>query len=381
MSLIAFRTAWLAVLWLAFGAPVLANGCPAPGQWQQPGGERIAPTALFDELAEQAVVLLGEQHDRADHHRWQLHTLAGLHARHPDLVIGLEMLPREAQPALDAWVAGELDEAGFVAASDWHAAWGYDPALYFPILHFARLNRIPVKALNITPALRRRLAEETWSDIPLAERYGITVPASPSPAYRDSLTELYAWHSTGDDGQALERFITAQLAWDRAMAVALREARESGALVVGLIGQGHLRFGHGVPHQLSDLGIEAQRTLLPWPVGTTGCETPPEGVARAVFTIAETPSGPKVPPPQLGVYLTSDEAGVEIRSVIEGSVAEQAGLQAGDVILRAAGEAVLRPADLIQQVRRQPPGTLLPLAIRRNGAEQEILARFPPRSP
>jgi len=381
MSLIASRTAWLAVLWLASSTPVLADACLAPGQWLQPGGERVAPTALFDELAEQAVVLLGEQHDNPDHHRWQLQTLAGLHARHPDMVIGLEMLPREAQPALDAWVAGELDEADFVAASDWYAAWGYDPALYFPILHFARLNRIPVKALNITPALRRRLAEETWSDIPLAERHGITVPAPPPAAYRNSLAELYARHPTGRGSRGLERFITAQLAWDRAMAVALLEARESGALVVGLIGQGHLRFGHGVPHQLSDLGIEAHRTLLPWSVGSPECETPPAGMARAVFAIAGAAPGPEVAPPQLGVYLIARDAGVEIHSVIEGSVAEQAGLQAGDVILRAAGTAVLRPADVTRQVRRQPPGTLLPLAVRRNGTEQEILARFPPRSP
>lgn len=380
MSLIASRTAWLAAICLALSAPVQADTCPVPGQWQQPGGERIAPTALFDELAEQAVVLLGEQHDRADHHRWQLHTLAGLHARHPDLVIGLEMLPREAQPALDAWVAGELDEADFVAASDWHDAWGYDPALYFPILHFARLHQVPVKALNITPTLRRRLAEGEWSAIPRGERHGITVPAPPPPAYRDNLAELYDRHPRREGGGGFEPFLRSQLAWDRAMATALSEARESGALVVGLIGQGHLRFGHGVPHQLSDLGIDAHRTLLPWPVDGEACDIPPEGVARAVFTIAEATPEPE-PPQLLGVRLVPHESGVEIHAVLEGSVAEQAGLSAGDIILRAAGEPVARPADLARRVRQQPPGTLLPLDVRRNGTQQEILARFPPRSP
>ncbi|WP_205598518.1 ChaN family lipoprotein [Halomonas sp. NO4] len=381
MPSLASRAAWLAALLVVMAsAPALADRCPAPGEWQRPGeATPLAAAALFDELAEQQVILLGEQHDNADHHRWQLHTLAGLQARSPELVIGLEMLPREAQPALDAWVAGELDEAEFLAESDWQRAWGYDPALYWPILHFARLHRIPVKALNIQPTLRRRLAEESWSDIPLAERHGITVPAAAPAAYRDALAELYARHPGGDGEQGLARFITAQLAWDRAMATGLAEAAESGALVVGVIGQGHLRFGHGVPHQLRDLGVEAQRTLLPWTVGEADCTPPPANLAQAVFAMTETVA--PAPPRMLGVALVPHEAGVEIHRVVEGSVAEAAGLAAGDVILGVAGEPVTHPADVSRHVRRQPAGTLLPLEVRRDGEAREVLARFPPHSP
>ncbi|WP_444678946.1 hypothetical protein [Halomonas sp. E19] len=61
-------------------------------------------------------------------------------------------------------------------------------------------------------------------------------------------------------------------------------------------------------------------------------------------------------------------------------MAERAGLMAGDVVLLAAGEALARPADLTALVRRQPAGTLLPLLVRRDGGEREILARFPARS-
>ncbi|WP_083517656.1 PDZ domain-containing protein [Halomonas chromatireducens] len=86
------------------------------------------------------------------------------------------------------------------------------------------------------------------------------------------------------------------------------------------------------------------------------------------------------PPMQLGVYTTPHESGVEIHAILEGSVAEQAGLEAGDIILEAAGESLARPADLTGLVRQQRPGTLLPLFIRRDGDEREVLARFPPRS-
>jgi uncharacterized iron-regulated protein len=377
------RADWLALACLAgalaLSAPIRADVCLMPGQWQQPEGERLAPDALFAELAERDVVLLGEQHDRMDHHRWQLHTLAGLHARRPDMVIGLEMLPREAQPALDAWVAGELDEQAFLDQSDWHRAWGYDPALYFPILHFARLHQVPLQAINITPELRGRLVDEGWEAVPEAERHAITAPAEAPAAYREQLAEIYAHHPSRDEA-GLERFIAAQLVWDRAMADGLAEAQSEGALAVGLIGQGHLRFGHGVPHQLTDLGIEAHSTLLPWPVRDSECPPPPAGLARAVFAIADaTPEA--LPPMQLGVYIVPHEEGVEVHAILEGSIAEQSGLEAGDVILSAAGEALSRPADLTGLVRQQRPGTLLPLEVRRNGDPREILARFPPRTP
>ncbi|MGQ4877799.1 ChaN family lipoprotein [Billgrantia sp. LNSP4103-1] len=356
---------------------VHAATCLDPGRWYRPAGEALDSAGLMQELSGRDVVLLGEQHDRMDHHRWQLHVLAGLHARRPDMVIALEMLPREAQPALDAWVADELDEAAFLDASDWYAAWGFDPDLYLPILHFARLQKVPLKAINVTPALRGRLVEEGWEAVPEEARFGISAPAEASSAYRARLAEVHAMHA-GRRGEAdLERFVEAQLVWDRTMAAGLAEASKSGALVVGLLGQGHLQYGHGVPHQLDDLDVTEHSVLLPWQAAGPGCESPPRGVARAVFGIADRGEA-DVSPPQLGVLMAPAESGVAVQHVVEGSVAEQAGLEVGDVILSAAGQQLSRPDELVGHVRRQPPGTLLPLEIRRDGAVREVLARFPP---
>lgn len=368
-------------LFLAYPAlSARADACLDPGQWYRPAGEAIDSITLMDELARHDVVLLGEQHDRMDHHRWQLHVLAGLHARRPDMVIALEMLPREAQPALDAWVAGELDEAAFLEASDWYSAWGFDLQLYLPILHFARLQRVPLVAINVTPELRGRLVEEGWEALPENERFGISAPVEAPSAYRERLAEVHAMHAEeGGDDAGLSRFIEAQLVWDRVMAAGLAEARGSAGLTVGLLGQGHLQFGYGVPHQLDDLGVASHATLLPWPAAGPGCEPPPSGVALAVFGIAERDESLASSPPQLGVLLASAESGVAVQSVAEGSVAEDAGLEEGDIIQRAAGETLTQPAELVGHVRRQPPGTLLPLEIRRDGKVREVLARFPPR--
>jgi uncharacterized iron-regulated protein len=46
------------------------------------------------------IVLLGEQHDDEDQHRWWAQVLAGLHALPLEWVIGFERFPRQVQPAL-----------------------------------------------------------------------------------------------------------------------------------------------------------------------------------------------------------------------------------------------------------------------------------------
>lgn len=353
----------------------LANECPPPGEWQR-DGDAVPVDALMRELATRQVVLLGEQHRRQAHHRWQLHTLAALHAHQPDLAIGLEMLPRSAQPALDAWVAGELDVATFLEASAWREAWGYDPALYLPILHFARMHRLPLLALNVAPELRRRLSQQGWDAVSPAQRHHLMPPAPPSSEYVDALTEVYAQHPEDPDTpNGLENFIDAQLVWDRAMAEALAQATEHASLVVGLMGEGHIRHGHGVPHQLHDLGIEAQRTLLAWSPPQE-CP-PPEAVADALFGLGDEAPHEPAAPPRLGVLLASAPSGVEIARVAPESVAATNGLHEDDIVVIAAGRPVTSTGALIAVIQRQAPGTLLPLEVVRDGEVHEILVRFP----
>jgi uncharacterized iron-regulated protein len=360
-------------------SPAMAS-CPAPGQWLTPEGAERGVDDLFSELARSRVVLLGEQHARWEHQRWQLHTLAALHARRPDMVIALEMLPRQAQPALNAWVAGELDEEAFLEKSNWRGSWGHEHEPYLPILHFARMHRVPVLGINVDRALHGRLTVEGWDAVSEGSRYRISAPVPPPEAYRDRLEAVYAEHpSASREGHEAERFVAGQLVWDRVLAAGLAEAASDGALVVGLMGRGHLEYGHGVPHQLTDLGIGDSRVLLPWDANED-CVTPQEGVAHAVFGIA---AGERHEPPRpmlLGVFVEADEAGVRVVDIRSGSVADNSGLEAGDVITHAAGQRLRVPDDLVSVVRRQGPGTVLPLSVLRGGSETEILARFPARS-
>jgi uncharacterized iron-regulated protein len=364
--------------------PASSASCVPQAGWVEPSKGLVSAPQLLQRTAQASVVMLGERHDSAEQHRWQLQTLAGLHAYRPDLVIGMEMFPRRVQPALDRWIAGETTERELLAETDWRTVWGYDSQLYMPILHFARMNRIPVVALNVERALTSRVGKEGWTQVPADQREGIGNPAAASDAYTDTLADIYAAHGRPGaaaevkDDPAFQRFLDVQILWDRAFAEGLAAAqRQAGALAVGIIGGGHLEDRHGVPHQLDALGIRDSVVLLPWAANRPCADLKPS-LADAVFGVAAEPETDETSwRPRLGVSLAPQEGGIRIESVANDSVASAAGLQTGDIILAAAGTPTSEVGKLVEIVSRQAPGTWLPLSVRREGATREVVAKFP----
>ncbi|MGB1110232.1 MAG: ChaN family lipoprotein, partial [Gammaproteobacteria bacterium] len=65
-------------------------------------GTSVAPLdALVDAAAQADVVLLGEAHDRYDHHLTQLEVIKRLHERGEKVMIGMEYFHRPFQGVLD----------------------------------------------------------------------------------------------------------------------------------------------------------------------------------------------------------------------------------------------------------------------------------------
>lgn len=357
-----------------------AEACVPAGVWVRPGSE-VRQEEVFKNLVNHDVVLLGESHDQAEHHRWQLDTIAALFGYRPDMVLGFEMFPRSVQPVLDRWTKGELDEVAFLREVDWQQSWGLDSALYMPLFHFARMHRLPMLALNVDREKSRRIARQGVAALG-SEREGVGDPAPASSSYRARLFESFKTHP--DEGtepnansEEFAHFVEAQIFWDRAMAEAIAGALRNGRrpLVVGIMGSGHVEYGNGVVHQLAALHVSNVATALPWNSGTD-CSPPDPKVANLLFGLAP-PAAPRAPPPRLGVVVGTAESGVKIEEVTTQSVAEAASLQAGDVIETAAGISIRRPADLMAVIKRQAPGTWLPLSVRRGEATLEIVARFP----
>lgn len=386
-----------AALLIGHGAAHAATvECVPVGVWVEPGAAGPRPVAgadLLARLARLSVVLLGENHDSAEDHRWQLQTLTALHALRPGMVLAFEMFPRRLQPILDRWVAGEFAEAAFLKAVDWNHVWNVDPQLYLPILHFARMNRIAMVAMNVEPGFIRAVTAKGYDDVPADQREGITKPAAPSAPYIDTLVSVYRDHNRGTSGSvdksvdrndaAFRRFVESQQVWDRAMAQAVAGAasRPETPLVIGILGRGHVTDGYGVPHQLDDLGVKNVAWLLPWQQGSN-CTALSAGYANAVFGVAAAPKmDAAAERPRLGVRL--DTAGGELRitQVEKGSIAEAAGILDGDVISEAAGVPLKEFTELRTIIQRQSAGTWLPLKVRRQNETLDIVAKFPPAKP
>lgn len=359
--------------------PEASGPCVAAATWTRPDDRRTTPGPdVLARAARAQVVLLGEHHDRMAHHRWQAQVIAGLLARRRAVVVGFEMFPRRAQPVLDRWVDGALDVPTFLADVDWDGVWGFPARLYLPLFELARANRLPMAALNVDRMLVARVAREGWSAIPEAEREGVGTPAPATPAYAAFLAETFGAHGHGRsadaDPAAAQRFVEAQLTWDRALAegLATAAARHPDAVVIGVMGSGHLERGFGVPHQLAALGVRDVVTLLPWDVQRDCAALTPD-LADWVFGIA--PSA-EPPPPRLGVELAATEGGVRVARVEPDSVAARAGLRVDDVIVAAAATPTPRPSALRTIVESIAPGTWLPLSVRRGGRTRTIVARF-----
>lgn len=238
--------------------------------WRDAEGAALGEAAVLDSLSAARALLLGETHDRPEDHLWQAVVIAGLAARRRDgLVVGLEMLPRRAQPALDAWSAGALDAAAFETASGWGSVWGFPLALYLPVLSLCRDLRLPLLALNVDRPLVSLIGRDGWDALPAGERGWLTPAAPASTDYRRYLFDMTGGTRPGRTAThpldpAFDRFVRAQGVWDRAFACAIRGALAGGARqVVALVGRGHLEYGLGTPAQLAALGIAPVRTALP----------------------------------------------------------------------------------------------------------------------
>jgi S1-C subfamily serine protease len=112
----------------------------------------------------------------------------------------------------------------------------------------------------------------------------------------------------------------------------------------------------------------------------------PSNMARTV--VEQLINNGRVRRGQLGVTvlrIPSEEAtrlgvtqgpGVVVYQVQEGSGADRAGLQRGDVITALNGTGISEPNTFRNQIASTPPGSEITLTVRRNGQEQQVRARL-----
>lgn len=345
-----------------------------------PTGVKVSLARMLDMAAEARVVYVGETHDNPASHRLELQTLQGLEERHPSRVaLGMEMFVRSQQPALDRWVAGELDEKGFLRASRWFDNWKMDFAYYRELLNFARDRHIPIVALNAEKQSVQAVRGNTPEEL-TAEEKALLPEMDQSDPYQRGLTEaIFRGHSHGK--LQIEGFLRAQTLWDETMAESAARylesppGKERQLLVVA--GSNHVSYGFGIPrrvfrrHPVSYLSIGGQEIeVAPGKIPQTmDVELPdfpmPPYHFLAYLVYEDLPREGML----LGVMFepAPDGRGLTVTDVVPGSNAERAGVKAGDLILFLDGEQLLDGYDLVYALKRKRAGEPSVLTVERQG--------------
>jgi serine protease Do len=127
---------------------------------------------------------------------------------------------------------------------------------------------------------------------------------------------------------------------------------------------------------LAILKIDAKNlTPIVWSEGDTpgvGTWLVTPGLSVDPLTIGVLSVSPRAisaPPGALGIQLADAARPATIEEVVDGSAAEKAGLQAGDVILRVNGNETPDRVKLVETIRSYQPGETVDLLIRRKGEE------------
>jgi len=295
-------------------------------------------SAVIDGTAGKKIVYVGEYHDRFAHHNVQLQVIKSLHQKDPKLAIGMEMFQRPFQKTLDDYLDGVIEEREFLKRSEYFKRWGFDYNLYKPILDFARVEKVPVVALNLTREIVEKVSKSGMDALSDEDRK--TLPQQmdfSDDDYRGRLKEVFNQHKNAND-RSFDFFYQAQILWDETMAESIDQylKQHPDRRMVVLAGGGHIAFESGIPLRAF------RRNSYPYVTVLNDADIEP---GAANFIVFPQPLD-GMTAPRLMVSLKEQGGRLSIVDFQEGSVAKQAGLKAGDAIISVDGSAVGTVEDL-----------------------------------
>ena len=209
---------------------------------------------VLEAIAPLQVIYLAETHTSEGDHAAQLEIIESLSAQNK-LAIGLEMFQRPFQPALDAYLAGDITEAELIEQSEYESRWGYDWEFYAPVVRFAKENQIPLIALNTPTEVTRQVAGEgleSLSGDALTYIPPIADIDTTDEAYKASIEAVFSAHGGAGHSMSIDNFFAAQVLWDETMAerIVQQLAAEPERQVVVLAGEGHIAYDYGIPNRV-----------------------------------------------------------------------------------------------------------------------------------
>jgi uncharacterized iron-regulated protein len=350
--------------------------------------EVFTPGGLPDRVKDVRLLLVGEQHINVDFHRVQARVIRELHRAGREVLIGLEMYPYTEQRFLDQWSEGLLTEEGFLKLSEWYKHWGYDWDYYREIFLFARDHGLKIYALNtprdVVSAVRKKgfenLTEEEASHVPSS------IDTESDEHYRLFKT-IFAEDAEEDDFHAslpeeqMRAMFDAQCTWDATMGFnavrALRKHEDPGAILVVLVGGGHLAYDLGIQRQARQWFDGGIASLLPVSVGDICDPVETVQASYADFIWGVPPEASPVYP-YLGLSTIENKADGrrKVIYVANRSPAEHAGFEAGDVLLTMDGKDVPDRATLKHGIAGKDWGDTVTFRILRGDSEVKVFVEL-----
>ncbi|NCG55512.1 MAG: hypothetical protein GWP35_01260 [Proteobacteria bacterium] len=221
------------------------------------GSSRTVSIAeMADDLANDDVVFLGETHLDHQTHLLELDVIQRLHEIHQEkgrsVIVSLEMLGRNVQGILDAYLAGEISESEFMNTVK---PWNNYKTGYRPIVEWAKENQVKVIAANVPSEIWRKVAfGGGLSGLSDEERSMIAEDLLPSTVrYWQRYDRTVRGHGHASSaGSPEERVEKVQSLWDNTMAESVFEALQSseGSVVIHVNGGFHSMERDGTVHQL-----------------------------------------------------------------------------------------------------------------------------------
>jgi uncharacterized iron-regulated protein len=251
----------IVTLSLLFSLILTLTGCSITHVMRIEDRQVIGVGSMIDELQNAPVILVGERHDVASHHKLQLEIIKGLQAKGKPTAIGMEMFEGPSQKALDAWISGTATEDALwrVYESNWrNIPW----SLYEDILYYARDNKIPLIALNAPRGIVQKVSQ--YGALALGKDELLQLPPGinleVSEDYLDFIGSAYPAHGRG--GEAFRHICEAQMLRNRVMARRVSDylALHPERTIVVIAGGGHAREKGGIPEELGKL---RHRIVLP----------------------------------------------------------------------------------------------------------------------
>lgn len=322
----------------------------------------ISAGDIAQRLRDTRILLIGESHNSRESHRVQLQVIEALHRAGRRVIIGLEMYPYTAQPALDRWSRGAvggpapMSEEAFISESQWYLHWGLHFGYYRDIFLFARDNGLRMVGVNaprdVIAAVRKKGLRN------LAPEEARQIPADIDADNAEHLTLFKTYFGAGDathggaggtSESAWKDMLGAQAAWDATMAFhavkAWRDAKDERAIVVVLVGSGHVAYGLGIARQARRSFDGEVSSIIPIEIakGEKG-EMSETTQVRASYAdiVWGVPAEPTLAYPSFGITPVT-RAADQLQQVVvvdPNSPAAQAGVTVGDIVVAIDGQPV-----------------------------------------